>query len=118
LARVAVAFFFVAVALVCRAPAHIERSEFGQAEGVALDLSADDLGLGERLVSAVAIFYIDHAVAGLRFAQTRGVPHLGISSGVFEIAPEIATYMHKPNAAPVVLGYECFVGTTTVPTLD
>ena len=90
----------------------------GQAEGVALDLAAGDLGLGKRPVSAVAIFYMDHAVAGLRFAQARGVPHIGISSGVFEIAPEIAAYMHKPDAAPVVLGYEWLVGATTVPTLE
>lgn len=90
----------------------------GQAEGVVLDPAADDLGLGRRPVSAVAIFYMDHAIAGLRFAQTRGVPHIGISSGVFEIAPEIAAYMHKPDAAPVVLGYEWLVGATTVPTLE
>lgn len=93
-------------------------ADIGQAEGVVLDMAADDLGLGERPVSAVAVFYMDHAVAGLRFAQTRGVPHIGISSGVFEIAPEIGTYMHKPDAAPVVLGYEWLVGATTVPTLD
>ena len=93
-------------------------AEIGQAEGVVLDPCADDLGLGKRPVSAVAIFYMDHSVAGLRFAQTRGVPHIGISSGVFEIAPEIATYMHKPDAAPVVLGYEWLVGATTVPTLE
>lgn len=93
-------------------------AEIGDAQGVVIDPAADDLGLGERRVSAVAAFYMDHAVAGLRFAQARGVPHLSISSGVFEIAPEIATYMQKPNAAPVVLGYEWLVGATTVPTLD
>ena len=92
-------------------------AEIGGAQGVALDPAADDLGLGERPVGAVAVFYMDHAVAGLRFAQARGVPHLSISSGVFEIAPEIAAYMHKPNAAPVVLGYEWLVGATTVPAL-
>ena len=90
----------------------------GQAAGVMLDPGAGDLGLGRSSVSAVAVFYMDHAVAGLRFAQARGVPHLSISSGVFEIAPEIATYMHKPDAGPVVLGYEWLVGATTVPTLD
>ena len=93
-------------------------AEIGGAEGVVLDPAADDLGLGERPVGAVAVFYMDHAVAGLRFAQARGVPHLSISSGVFEIAPEIAAYMHKPNAAPVVLGYEWLVGATTVPALE
>lgn len=100
------------------AKAEAAATEIGGARGVVLDLTAADLGLGECPVSAVAIFYMDHAVAGLRFAQARGVPHLSISSGVFEIAPEIATYMHKPDAAPVVLGYEWLVGATTVPTLD
>ncbi len=93
-------------------------AEIGNAQGVVLDPSADNFGLGKRPISAVAIFYMDHAVASLRFAQMRGVPHLSISSGVFEIAPEIATYMHRPDAAPVVLGYEWLVGATTVPTLE
>ncbi len=93
-------------------------SEIGNAEGVALDLAADDLGLGERVVSAVAVFYSDERIAGLRFALARGIPHIGISSGVFEIAPEIAAYMHKPDAAAVVLGYEWLVGATTVPALE
>ena len=90
----------------------------GGARGVVIDSAADDLGLGDRPVSAVVVFYMDHALAGLRFAQKRGVPHLSISSGVFEIAPEIATYMHRPDASPIVLGYEWLVGATTVPTLS
>lgn len=93
-------------------------AELGRAEGVVIDPTANDLGLGNRPVSAVAVFYQDERVAGLRFAQARGVPHLGISSGVFEIAPEIAIYMHRPNAAAVVLGYEWLVGATTIPTLE
>ena len=93
-------------------------AEIGHATGVVLDPAANDLGLGERPVSAVAVFYMDHEIAGLRFAQARGVPHLSISSGIFEIAPEVAAYMHKPDVAPVVLGYEWLVGATTVPTLE
>jgi hypothetical protein len=92
-------------------------AEMGGAEGVALDAKAPDLGLGDRKVSAVVVLYMDQSLAGLRFAQARGVPHLSISSGVFEIAPEIAAFMHRPGAAPVVLGYEWLVGATTVPTL-
>ncbi|UST79624.1 NAD(P)-dependent oxidoreductase [Pseudomonas siliginis] len=88
--------------------------EIGGAEGVVIDIAADDLGLGDRHVSAVAIFYMDHALAGLRFAQNRKVPHLSISSGVFEIAPQIARFIHNPGAAPIVLGYEWLVGATTV----
>lgn len=92
--------------------------QLGCAQGIVTDPAADDLGLGDRQVSAVVVFYMDHTLAGLRFAQKRGVPHLSISSGVFEIAPEIATYMHRPDIAPIVLGYEWMVGATTVSTLS
>lgn len=91
--------------------------QIGGAQGVVIDAAAADLGLGNQSVSGVVVFYMDHALAGLRFAQQRGVPHLSISSGVFEIAPQIATYMHTPDAAPIVLGYEWMVGATTVSTL-
>ena len=93
-------------------------AEVGGAEGVALDLTADDLGLGEHPVSAVAVLLRDDRVAGLRFAQARGVPHVSIAWGVDEIGPEVAAYMHRPDAAPVVLGAEWLVGATTVPTLE
>jgi hypothetical protein len=93
-------------------------AELGKAEGVVLDPTADDLGLGKRPVRAVAVFYSDDRLAGLRFALARGVPHLGISSGIYEIAPEIGSFMLKPTAAPVVLGYEWLVGATTVATLE
>ncbi|WP_336355641.1 NAD(P)-dependent oxidoreductase [Pseudomonas granadensis] len=92
--------------------------EMGGAQGVVIDPAADDLGLGDRPVSAVAVFYMDHTLAGLRFAQRRRVPHLSISSGVFEMAPQIARYIHAPNASPIVLGYEWMVGATTVATLQ
>jgi hypothetical protein len=42
----------------------------------------------------VALFYMDHALAGLRFAQQHKIPHLSISSGVFAIASQIARYIH------------------------
>lgn len=90
----------------------------GRAEGVAIDLSAADLGLGGRAVSAVAVFFTDERVAGLRFAQSRGVAYLNISPGINELAPEVAAYIHRPSAAPVVLGTEWLVGATTIPTLD
>ncbi|WP_338556847.1 NAD(P)-dependent oxidoreductase [Erwinia sp. E_sp_B04_7] len=92
-------------------------AEIGGAEGVAVDTNCADLGLGERKISAVVVLYKDHTLAGLRFAQSRGVPHLSISSGVFEIAPEIASFMNAPGAAAITLGYEWLVGATTVPAL-
>ena len=91
--------------------------EIGQAEGVVIDPRADDLGLGNRKVAAVAVFYADERLAGLRFARERRVPHLSISSGIYEIAPEVALHMHSPNAAAMVLGYEWLVGATTVAAL-
>ncbi len=93
-------------------------AEMGHAQGVALDSASADLGLGEQNVSAVVVLYKDHSLAGLRFAQSRGVPHLSISSGIFEIAPEIARFMHAPTASAIVLGYEWLVGATTVPALQ
>lgn len=91
--------------------------EIGGAEGVVLDLTAADLGISDRPVSAVAVFFNDERIAGLRFAQARGVPHVSISSAVQEMGPEVATYIHRPDLAPIVLGTEWLVGATTVPTL-
>ncbi|UOQ70216.1 hypothetical protein [Hymenobacter cellulosilyticus] len=93
-------------------------AEIPSAEGIALNLAAEDLGLGQRLVSAVVVLFTDHQLATLRFAQAHGIPHLSISAGVFEMGPEVAAYMHQPRAAPVVLGTEWLVGATTVPTLE
>ncbi len=98
--------------------AHTMAAAVGSAQGVAIDSSRTDLGLGQKAVSAVVVLYKDHSLAALRFAQSRGVPHLSISSGVFEIAPEIASFMHAPHASAIVLGYEWLVGATTVPALD
>jgi hypothetical protein len=65
----------------------------------------------------VALFYMDHALAGLRFAQQHKIPHLSISSGVFAIASQIARYIPQPDASAIVIGYEWMVGATTVATL-
>ena len=100
-----------------RARADAVAAEIGHAEGVALDLTAEDLGLGPRPVSAVAVLLRDERRAALRFARARGVPHVSIAWGVDEIGPEVAAYVHRPDAAPVVLGAEWLVGATTVPTL-
>ncbi|MDZ5699484.1 NAD(P)-dependent oxidoreductase [Chelativorans sp. M5D2P16] len=90
----------------------------GRAEGVRLDLAVDGLGLGARPVSAVAVLFADERMAGLRFAQSRGVPYISISPLLQEIGPEVGGYIHRPGAAPVVLGTEWLVGATTVPTLE
>lgn len=91
--------------------------EIGNAEGIAVDLSAGDLGIGDRPVGAVAVLFTDQRVAGLRFAQDRGVPYVNISPGIIELGPEVAAYIHRPDAAAVVLGTEWLVGATSVPAL-
>lgn len=100
------------------AKAQTSAAEIGNAQGLEVDLSNPDLGLGDRAISAVATLFMDDRVAALRFAQSRCVPHISISPGIFELAPEVAAYIHNPNAAPVVLGTEWLVGATTVPTLE
>lgn len=92
-------------------------AEIGNADGIALRLPEKDLGLGDRPISAVAIFFMDETLAGLRFAQNRRVPYVSISSGLHEIGPEVASFMHRPEAAPIVLGTEWLVGASTIPTL-
>lgn len=92
-------------------------SLLGNAEAVVIDPRADDLGLGDRRIGAVVVFYSDERLSGLRYAHARGIAHLSISSGIYEIAPEIAIHMQRPDAAAMVLGYEWLVGATTISTL-
>ncbi len=100
------------------AKAQAVAAEIGNAAGIALNLAAADLGLGEQPIGAVAVFVKDDTLATLRFAQSRGVPQISISSGASEIAPEVAAYMQQPTASAVVLGAEWLVGAVTVPTLE
>lgn len=93
-------------------------AEIGNAEGVALDFAADNLGLGGRAVCAIAVFAKDDKIAFLQFAQARGIPHISKSSGTAEIGPEVAAYIQRPNASAVVLGAEWLVGAVTIPTLE
>lgn len=92
--------------------------EIGNAEGIKIDLAAPDLGVGDRAISALVIFFTDETVGALRFAQLRGVPYICISPGIHEIGPDIAAYMHQPTASAVVLGTEWLVGSTTIPALE
>ena len=101
-----------------RGKAQETAAAIGAAEGVAIRLDQPDLGLGDRKVAAVMIFLKDDTLAALRFAQARGVPHVSISSGTFEIGPEVAAFVHRPQAAPVLLGSQWLVGAAVLPTLD
>jgi len=98
------------------ARARATAAEIEAAEGVRIDLAAPDLGLGDRAVAAVAIFVHDDSLGSLAYALSRSAPHIGISTGTFEIAPTIAAYVHRPSA-PVVLGSEWLAGAAVLTTL-
>ncbi|MBZ4412719.1 NAD(P)-dependent oxidoreductase [Myxococcus sp. MISCRS1] len=92
--------------------------KLGHADAVRVDLSRGDLGLPEgRGYSAVVLFVKDHTLNALRFAQARGIPHLGISTALFEVAPEVAYFMNAPQRSAVLLGTSWLVGAATLPAL-
>ncbi|WP_462382929.1 Rossmann-fold NAD(P)-binding domain-containing protein [Pseudomonas sp. Marseille-QA0892] len=98
--------------------AHQAAQAIGNAEAVRIDLTAEDLGLGERVVGAVVVFLMDQRMTSLRYALSRKVPYLSFSSAVQEMSLEVATYLNDREAAPVVLGTEWLVGATTLPILQ
>ena len=88
-------------------------------EALAADLSKPDLGLPkDARFSAVIVFVKDDWSHALRFAQSRGIPHLSVSSGAFEIGIEAACFIHAPQAAPVVLASQWLAGAALFPVLD
>jgi uncharacterized protein YbjT (DUF2867 family) len=91
-------------------------AELGNAEAVAIDLSKDDLGLGNRPVSGVGIFLKDNHTTAIRFAQNRGVPFASVSTVMIEMATEVAAYIHNPRST-IVLSSEWLAGAGMLTTL-
>lgn len=89
----------------------------GGACPVVVDLAAPDLGLGELRPSAVATLFSDDTGAALRWAQQRQAGHISISPAIGELGLDVASFIHRPSAAPVVLGTEWLVGATSVPSI-
>jgi hypothetical protein len=97
-----------------RARALAVASEIGNADAVAIDLGAPNLGLSAgKAYAAVAMFVKDDTLESLRYAQSVGAAHLSISSGVFEIAPEVAWFVQRPQSAPIVLASYWLAGAPT-----
>lgn len=92
--------------------------QLGNATAAKVDLSRDDLGLGDQAVSAMAVLFTDTMGTTLRFAQNRGIGHISISPGIIELGPDVAAYITSPDISPVVLGTEWLVGATTIPTVE
>jgi hypothetical protein len=93
--------------------------EIGKAEAVAVDLSRPDLGLAEvKKFSAIVMFLKDDTLNSLKYAQAKGLPYLSISTGVFEVGPEMAFHIHAPGRAPILMGSQWLAGAATLPTLE
>ncbi|TQF11875.1 NAD(P)-dependent oxidoreductase [Myxococcus llanfairpwllgwyngyllgogerychwyrndrobwllllantysiliogogogochensis] len=93
--------------------------EVGLADATTVDLSRPDLGQpSSRAYSAVVLFVKDDTLNSLRYAQAHGLPYLGISTSLFEVAPEVALYMHQPTRSPILLGSAWLVGAAMLPALQ
>ncbi len=94
-------------------------SEVGGATGVRVDLDRADLGLNDKdAFSAVVIFVKDERLTSMRYAQGRGIPYISLSSGTFEIGPEVAQYIHAPDKAPILLASHWLAGAAIFPVLE
>lgn len=87
--------------------------------GVRIDLDRADLGLDENAAfSAVVIFVKDERLTSMRYAQNKGIPYISLSSGTFEVGPEVAQYIHAPDKAPILLASHWLAGAAIFPVLD
>jgi hypothetical protein len=86
--------------------------ELGGATAVTVDLGRGDLGLpADSSHSAVVAAIWDNRLNGLGHAQRRGLPYVGISSGLVDIAPEVVAGAQHPGAAPILLASHFCAGT-------
>ncbi len=98
--------------------AEVIARQIGNANAIEVDLGRANLGLSDSLqFSAVAIFLKDSSLNSLKYAQAKHIPHMDISSAVFEIGPIVAQYTQAPLAAPVLMNSNWLAGTSTLATL-
>ena len=84
--------------------AHEFAASLGYAEALAVDLRRSDLGLPDHPRFSIVVPTVrDLAFNSLRFAQDRAIPYIALSDAVFEIAPVVAMFAHRPTAAPLLL---------------
>lgn len=91
----------------------------GNAFAVKVDLERNDLGQGEGTgYSAVAVFVKDETLNSMKYAQAHGLPYLSVSSGVFEVGPEMALAIRNPGRAPILMASNWLAGAATFPALQ
>jgi hypothetical protein len=94
-------------------------AELGRADAVGVDLERADLGLPPAAAfSAVVVLLKDDSLHSMEYAQAQGVPYVSFSDFVFDIAPEVARYVHKPTRAPILMLGHFLGGTVTLATLQ
>jgi hypothetical protein len=92
--------------------------DIGHADAVKVDLERRDLGQDEgRAYSAVVMFVKDDTLNSMRYAQAHGLPYLSISTGVFEVGPEVGLYIHQPASAPILMDSTYLAGAAMLPAL-
>ncbi|QIG48618.1 NAD(P)-dependent oxidoreductase [Nordella sp. HKS 07] len=90
----------------------------GEADAAVIDLDRRDLGLGaERQFSAIAMFVKDHTLNSMRYAQDKGAAYVGVSTGVYEMGPEVALFTHRPHASAILMNSTWLAGATLLPAL-
>ena len=90
----------------------------GNADAVAIDLDRRDLGLDAgRRFSAIAMFVKDHTLNSMRYAQDTGAAYVGVSTGAYELGPETALYMHRPEASAILFNSTWLAGAALLPAL-
>ncbi|WP_052365324.1 hypothetical protein [Halotalea alkalilenta] len=78
--------------------------EVSPAEAVKLDVESPGLGLGRDVcLAAVVMMAPDEGLHGLACAQERGIPYLSIGNWLVEVGAEMAHFIRRPRAAPIVL---------------
>jgi hypothetical protein len=93
-------------------------TQVGHAAATKVDLGRADLGLpNDAAFSAMAVFVKDETLNSMRYAQQHGIPYISISSGSFEIGPEVAQYIHAPTKAPILLASHWLAGAAVFPVL-
>jgi hypothetical protein len=101
------------------AKAKFVADSLGSAEAVSIDLDRADLGQPDgKAFSAVVLFVKDETLNSLKYAQAHYLPYLSVSSGVFEVGPEMAHYIHKPNSSAILMASTWLVGSATFPVLQ
>jgi hypothetical protein len=92
--------------------------EIGGATATRIDLERPDLGQPEGArYSAVVVFLRDQTLSSMRYALAKRLPYVSLSSGTFEIGPEVALFAHAPAAAPILLASHWLAGAATMPAL-